>query len=74
MEKTKTKFNATLSRTLTGAQLQKIYDRLEDKATPYEATVKNVHGGKRLLTMRIQKENKQYFQELVKSACYEAKV
>lgn len=33
---------ATLSRTITGAQLRKVYDALEDEERPYDATVRAV--------------------------------
>lgn len=68
------KFNATLSRTITATQLRHVYDVLEDEATPYyEARVAKVLTGKRLITLSIYKEDKPYFQDLIKRACDEAK-
>ena len=67
------KFNATLSRTITAQQLRHVYDVLEDEATPYEARVAKVLTGKRLITLSIYKEDKPYFQDLIKRACDEAK-
>ena len=64
---------ATLSRTITGAQLRRIYDLLEDEERPYEANVRTVKDKKRLLSMRIRPEDKMYFQELVKTVCDEIK-
>lgn len=64
----------TFSRTITGAQLRRIYDLLEDEERPYEANVRTVKDKKkRLLSMRIRPEDKIYFQELVKTVCDEIK-
>ena len=63
----------TFSRTLSGAQLRRIYELLEDEERPYDATVCTVKDNKRLLTMRIHPEDKMYFQELVKTVCDETK-
>lgn len=63
-----------LSRTLTGAQLAKVYIALDDEARPYEANVRKVINNKRLISMRIRPEDKMYFQDLIKTACDEAKV
>ena len=71
--KTTNKFTATLSRTISPAALRYIYDVLEDEATPYEARVAKVLTGKRLITLSIYKEDKPYFQDLIKRACDEAK-
>ncbi|TGY07118.1 hypothetical protein [Bacteroides acidifaciens] len=60
---------ATLSRTITGAQLCKVYDALEDEERPYDATVRAVKDKKRLISMRICPEDKPYFQDLIKTAC-----
>ncbi len=59
----------TLSRTITGAQLRKVYDALEDEERPYDATVRTVKDKKRLISMRIRPEDKPYFQYLIKTAC-----
>lgn len=59
----------TLSRTITGAQLRKVYDALEDEERPYDATVRTVKDKKRLISMRIRPEDKPYFQDLIKTAC-----
>lgn len=67
------KLKGTLSRTLTGPQLRKIYEALDDEEHPYDATVRTVKDKKRLVTMRIRPEDKPYFQELVKTACDEIK-
>ncbi len=64
----------TLSRTLTGPQLRKVYDVLENEEHPYDATVRTVEDKKRLLSMRIRPEDKPYFQNLIKTACDEAKI
>ena len=63
----------TLSRTLTGKQLRRIYELLEDEEKPYDATVQTVKEGKRLLTIRLRLADKPYFQNLVKTACDEVK-
>lgn len=63
-----------LSRALTGPQLRKVYDVLEDEEHPYDATVRTVKDKKRLLSMRIRPEDKPYFQNLIKTACDEAKI
>lgn len=67
------KLKGTLSRTLSGAQLRRIYELLEDEERPYDVTVRTVKDSKRLLTMRIRPEDKMYFQDLVKNVCDEAK-
>lgn len=67
------KLKGTFSRTITGAQLRRIYDLLEDEERPYEANVRTVKDKKRLLSMRIRPEDKMYFQELVKTVCDEIK-
>ena len=64
----------TLSRTLTGPQLRKIYELLDEEERPYDANVRTVKGKKRLLTMKIHPEDKPYFQNLIKTTCDEAKV
>lgn len=68
------KLKGTFSRTITGAQLRRIYDLLEDEERPYEANVRTMKDKKkRLLSMRIRPEDKMYFQELVKTVCDEIK-
>lgn len=69
-----TKFNSTLSRTLTSQQLRKVFSFLEDETTPYEARTTIIKNGKCLLSLWIHKENKQYFQQLIERAKNEAKV
>ena len=64
----------TLSRTLTGPQLRKIYELLDEEERPYDANVRTVKEKRRLLTMKIRPEDKPYFQNLIKTACDEAKV
>lgn len=68
------KLKGTLSRTITGKQLRRIYDYLEDEERPYEATVRTVKDKKRLITLQLRPCDKQYFQELIKTACDEVKI
>lgn len=68
------KLTGTFSRTLSGAQLRRIYELLEDEERPYDATVRTVKDRKRLLSMRIRPDDKQYFQDLVKTVCDETKI
>lgn len=68
------KLKGTLSRTLSGKELRRIYDYLEDEERPYEATVRTVKDKKRLLTLRLRPCDKPYFQDLVKTACNEVKI
>jgi len=73
MKATTNKYTATLSRTISAKALRRIYEALDDEATPYEARVAKVLNGKHLITLSIHKENKPYFQDLIKRACDEAK-
>lgn len=68
------KLKGTFSRTLTGPQLRRVYEILDDEERPYEAIVKTVKGKKRLLSMRIRPEDKPYFNDLIKTVCDEVKV
>lgn len=68
------KLKGTLSRTVTSAQLYRIYEILEDEERPYEATIKTVKDKKRLLTIRLRPEDRPYFQNIVDTARNEIKI
>ena len=60
----KIKFSTTISRTIGGDQLRKVYAMLEDEARPYEARIATVHDRKRLVTLSLRAEDKPYFTDL----------
>ena len=68
------KLKGTLSRTVTGEQLRRIYEFLDDEERPCEVTIRTVKDKKRLLIIRLRPEDKEHFQNIVDTARNEIKI
>lgn len=67
MDKSMNKYQHRIIKTVAAEQLRRLYEILEDEATPFEVTVKNVVAGVKLVSIRTDtKEHAKYFTELFK--------
>lgn len=58
-------FNNSVQAEIEAARLRELYDRLDNEETPYAMVIKKVAKSIRLVTIRCDESNKDYFRTLL---------